>query len=82
MKYFLFVLIFGLLFVPLSGVVYADDLEFESFEEAEAAAQRRAKEYDQKMNEHLQKVHKDWEKQQKDLGESDASPDITKITEP
>jgi hypothetical protein len=77
-KYFVFLI--GLILLSGLNICFADDLTFDSFEEAEAAAKKRAAEYEKKMDEHLKQVQKDWEKQQKDLGESDASPDITKIT--
>ncbi|MGM0598581.1 MAG: hypothetical protein ACQETH_02075 [Candidatus Rifleibacteriota bacterium] len=78
-KAFIFFLMSILISIP-GSILIADDLVFDSFEEAEKAAQNRAAEYDKKMEEHLQEVHDDWEQQQKDLGESDASPDITDIT--
>lgn len=78
-KYFALVLI-GILVLFSPGLVKGADLEFGSFEEAEAAAKKRAEEYQKKMDEHLKQVQSDWEKQQKDLGDSGSSPDITKIT--
>lgn len=58
----------------------AGDLSFESFEAAEAAAKKRAQDYQQKMDEHIQNINQKWEQQQKDLGADSSSPDITKIT--
>ncbi|MEW6708928.1 MAG: hypothetical protein AB1403_03825 [Candidatus Riflebacteria bacterium] len=80
MKKIYFLILSALLVLSCSNLILADDIEFSSFEEAEAAAKRRAAEYQKKMDEHLKQVQSDWEKQQKDLGESGASPDITKIT--
>lgn len=80
MKKLIIFLLTSLLLLPTMGALFADDLSFNSFEEAEAAAQKRSAEYNKKMDEHLKKVNEDWEKQQKDLGESGASPDITDIT--
>ncbi len=81
MKKVNFLILSALLVVlSCSNLILADDIEFSSFEEAEAAAKRRAAEYQKKMDEHLKQIQSDWEKQQKDLGESGASPDITKIT--
>ncbi|GAB4272058.1 MAG: hypothetical protein Kow0029_10340 [Candidatus Rifleibacteriota bacterium] len=79
-NFFVFLFVAGLLVLPAFNFAKADDLTFNSFEEAEAAAKKRAEEYNKRMNEHMQKIQSDWEKQQKDLGESGASPDITKIT--
>lgn len=62
------------------GALYADDLVFDSFAEAQKAAQQRAAEYDKRMKEHVAKVDNAWEKQNKDLGE-DAKYDANKITE-
>lgn len=58
----------------------AGDLIFDSFEEAKAAADRRSDEYDRRMQEHMDQVMRDWERQQADLAESGAIPDITDIT--
>lgn len=80
MKKCLIFLLTGLLLLANYSILPAADIEFDSFAEAEAAAKKRAEEYQKKMDEHLKQVQSDWEKQQKDLGESDASPDITKIT--
>ncbi len=60
--------------------VLAADITFDSFEAAEAAAKKRADEYQQRMQEHIKSINDDWEKQQKDLGSDSSSPDITKIT--
>ncbi|MDD3148837.1 MAG: hypothetical protein PHD82_16195 [Candidatus Riflebacteria bacterium] len=60
--------------------VAADDMTFDSFEAAEAAAKKRADDYQQRMQEHIKSINEDWEKQQKDLGSDSSSPDITKIT--
>ena len=81
MKYLLSGLLFVLLLVSTGNVVNAADLEFDSFKDAEAAAQKRAQEYQQKMDEHMKNVQEEWEAQQKDLGADNANPDITKITE-
>lgn len=58
----------------------AADITFDSFEAAEAAAKKRAEEYQKKMQEHIKNVNDQWEKQQKDLGADSSSPDISKIT--
>jgi len=58
----------------------AADITFDSFEAAEAAAKKRAEEYQKKMQEHIKNVNEQWEKQQKDLGADSSSPDISKIT--
>ena len=60
--------------------VLAADITFDSFEAAEAAAKKRAEEYQKKMQEHIKNVNEQWEKQQKDLGADSSSPDISKIT--
>ncbi len=60
--------------------VLAADITFDSFEAAEAAAKKRAEEYQKKMQEHIKNVNDQWEKQQKDLGADSSSPDISKIT--
>lgn len=59
---------------------FAADITFDSFEAAEAAAKKRAEEYQKKMQEHIKSVNEQWEKQQKDLGADSSSPDISKIT--
>lgn len=61
-------------------VALAADITFDSFEAAEAAAKKRAEEYQKKMQEHIKSVNEQWEKQQKDLGADSSSPDISKIT--
>lgn len=75
------------LFLPLCLLVFlapvgsfADDLTFDSFSAAEAAAQKRAQDYQQKMDEHMKDINNKWEQQQKDLGADSSSPDISKIT--
>ncbi len=78
-KCFIFLLT-GLLLLTNFSILPAADLEFDSFAEAEAAAKKRAEEYQKKMDEHLKEVKDNWEKQQKDLGESGNTPDITEIT--
>jgi hypothetical protein len=78
-KCFIFLLT-GLLLLANFSILPAADLEFDSFAEAEAAAKKRAEEYQKKMDEHLKEVKENWEKQQKDLGESGNTPDITDIT--
>ena len=65
--------------IPLTQSI-AEDLTFDSFEAAEAAAKKRAEEYQKKMQEHLRNVNDQWEKQQKDLGSDASTPDISKIT--
>lgn len=60
--------------------VTAGDLEFDSFEAAEKASQKRAQEYQKKMDDHMQNIQNEWEQQQKDLGSDASNPDITKIT--
>ena len=72
-----------LLLVLFSGILsmsYADDIIFDSFEEAHKAAEIREKEYERRMAEHQAQVNGAWEKQKADLGE-DATYDISKITE-
>ncbi len=64
----------------LQTPVLAGDLSFDSFEAAEAAAKKRADEYQKRMEEHIKSVNDQWEKQQKDLGSDASSPDISKIT--
>lgn len=78
MKRLLLACILVLLLAP--GRCTAGDLSFESFEAAEAAAKKRAQDYQQKMDEHIQNINQKWEQQQKDLGADSSSPDITKIT--
>lgn len=58
----------------------AADLVFDSFEEAEKAAEQRGAEYDKRMKEHVATVNGAWEKQNTDLG-TNSNPDISKITE-
>ena len=77
MKNILAVFLFACLLQP---TCFAADLTFESFEAAEAAAKKRADEYQKRMEEHIKSVNEDWEKQQKDLGSDASSPDITNIT--
>ncbi|MBP5470671.1 MAG: hypothetical protein J6Z11_15675, partial [Candidatus Riflebacteria bacterium] len=60
--------------------LYAEDLVFDSFEEAAKAATERAAEYDRRMEEHVAKVNNAWEKQNSDLGDK-GNLDIAKITE-
>ena len=60
--------------------LYADDLIFDSFQEAAQAAKQRAAEYDKRMKEHVAQVEGAWEKQNSDVGEN-ATLDIGKITE-
>ncbi len=76
-KYFCFAVICLLFFNTLT---LAEDLEFESFEAAEKAAQVRSSEYDKKMKDHLKEVEDNWEKQQNDIGENE-TPDVSKISE-
>ncbi|HNS08125.1 MAG TPA: hypothetical protein PKN29_00430 [Candidatus Ozemobacteraceae bacterium] len=68
------------LFQTGSQKALAADITFDSFEAAEAAAKKRAEEYQKKMQEHIKNVNEQWEKQQKDLGADSSSPDISKIT--
>lgn len=65
---------------PVVGPVFSGDLTFDSFEAAEAAAKKRADDYQKKMQEHIKNVNDQWEKQQKDLGSDASTPDIGKIT--
>lgn len=76
-KGFLFFILISC-FIPLN--VNAEDLIFDSFEEAEKAAEQRAAEYDKRMKEQMASVDKAWEKQKADLGEG-ANYDVSKITE-
>ena len=73
-----------LLFIAfiVSGLttLYADDLIFDSFEEAAKAAKERAAEYDKRMKEPVAQVNGAWEKQNSDVGEG-STLDIGKITE-
>lgn len=69
-----------LMITAIPCVAPAGDLTFDSFEAAEAAAKKRAAEYQKRMDEHIKNVNENWEKQQKDLGSDSSSPDITKIT--
>lgn len=68
------------LFAGILSITYADDIIFDSFEEAQKAAEIRGKEYEKRMAEHIAQVNGAWEKQKADLGE-DATYDISKITE-
>jgi hypothetical protein len=68
------------LFSSFLSMTYADDIAFDSFEEAQKAAEIREKEYDKRMAEHQAQINGAWEKQKADLGE-DATYDISKITE-
>ena len=68
------------LFSSFLTVCYADDLIFDSFEEAQKAAEKRAEEYEKRMAEHIAQIQGAWEKQKADLGE-DANYDISKITD-
>ena len=61
-------------------ISYADDLVFDSFEEAQKAAEKRSEEYDRRMAEHNAQVNGAWEKQKGDLGDN-ANLDISKITD-
>jgi hypothetical protein len=60
--------------------VYAEDLIFNSFEEAQKAAEQRSAEYDRRMAEHVATVDKAWEKQNTDIGEN-TNLDLSKISE-
>ncbi len=60
--------------------LYAEDLIFDSFQEAAKAAEQRAAEYNKRMKEHVAQVEGAWEKQNSDVGEN-ATLDIGKITE-
>lgn len=80
MKNLLLVFLLFMLAFPAVNQVPAADIEFGSFEAAESAAQKRAQEYKQKMDEHMKNIQEDWEEQQKDLGSDNSNPDITKIT--
>lgn len=79
-KTFGFILLLVLLLTCISSFVKAEDLVFDSFAEAEKAAEIRAAEYDKRMKEHIASVNKAWEKQKADLGEG-SNYDITKITD-
>ncbi len=68
------------LFTSCLSIVNADDLVFDSFEEAQKAAEKRGAEYDRRMAEHNSSIHGAWEKQKNDLGDN-ATCDISKITE-
>ncbi len=74
-KYVLFAL-----FSSFLSMTYADDIIFDSFEEAQKAAEIREKEYEKRMAEHQAQINGAWEKQKADLGE-EATYDISKITE-
>ncbi len=73
-------LLVTIMFPADSRNALAADITFDSFEAAEAAAKKRAEEYQKKMQEHINNVNEQWEKQQKDLGADASSPDISKIT--
>ena len=73
------IMIFALFFSFIS-MSYADDLIFDSFEEAQKAAEIREKEFEKRMAEHQAQINGAWEKQKSDLGE-DTTCDISKITE-
>ena len=68
------------LFSSFLAISYADDLIFDSFEEAQKAAEKRAEEYEKRMAEHNAQIQGAWEKQKADLGE-DSTYDISKITD-
>ena len=68
------------LFSSFLSMTYADDIIFDSFEEAQKAAEIREKEYEKRMAEPQAQINRAWEKQKADLGE-DATYDISKITE-
>lgn len=68
------------LFTSCFSIVNADDLVFDSFEEAQKAAEKRGAEYDKRMAEHNSSIHGAWERQKNDLGDN-ATCDISKITE-
>jgi hypothetical protein len=68
------------LFLGGFSSVYAEDLVFNSFEEAQKAAEQRSAEYDRRMAEQMGKVDNAWEKQNQDLG-NNTNLDISKITE-
>lgn len=74
------VLLMSLFAGCITGVASAADLTFDSFEEAEKAAEQRAAEYDKRMKEKVATVDGAWEQQKSDLGEG-ANYDISKITE-
>ena len=73
---FLFVIC---LLIFSSSIVSAEDMVFDSFEEAEKAAKERAAVYKKRIQEHLDDVNNKWEKQQNEIG--DSTPDISDITE-
>ena len=73
------ILVLSLLSGSLASIAYSADLTFDSFEEAEKAAEQREAEYNRRMQEQVSKVDGAWEKQKSDIGEG--SLDITKITE-
>ena len=74
-KFFLLII-----FSCILSMSFADDIIFDSFEEAQKAAEIREKEYERRMAEHQAQINGAWEKQKADLGE-DATYDISKITE-
>ena len=73
-------LLLFVLFSSLISISYAADIIFDSFEEAQKAAEVREKEFERRMAEHQSQVDGAWEKQKADLGD-DAVYDISKITE-
>ena len=77
----LFVIVSLFLLVFPANCLVAADIEFNSFEEAEAAAHKRAEEYNTKMKDHMKQLNDKWEKQQSELEKSGATPDIKDITE-
>ncbi|PKL44688.1 MAG: hypothetical protein CVV41_04800 [Candidatus Riflebacteria bacterium HGW-Riflebacteria-1] len=80
MRNLLLVFLVLTLVFPAINQAIAANIEFESFEAAESAAQKRATEYKQKMDEHMKNIQQEWEEQQRDLGSDGSNPDITKIT--
>ncbi|HAE41083.1 MAG TPA: hypothetical protein DCG57_20985 [Candidatus Riflebacteria bacterium] len=80
MRNLLLVFLVLTLVFPAINQAIAANIEFESFEAAESAAQKRSTEYKQKMDEHMKNIQQEWEEQQRDLGSDGSNPDITKIT--
>lgn len=75
-----FLLLTGILSLGMTTTVFADDLIFDSFEEAEKAALARGAEYEKRMKEHVATVNNAWEDQKGDIG-TNSNPDLSKITE-
>ncbi|NLM17789.1 MAG: hypothetical protein GX221_08750 [Candidatus Riflebacteria bacterium] len=72
--------LFIFLFSLTTGA-YAVELEFDSFEEARAAAEKRRAEYDKRMHEYVEQEIAAWREQQKNVGKDGVSGDISKVDE-